>query len=391
MSVAAVIVAAGQARRFGGGENKVFARLAGRSVLEWSLGALGACSHITQFVLVAAQADLERARALAEEVLTPQPGREWRVCEGGVERYDSVRAGLAQVDAAAELVAIHDGARPLLTLALVERLLSAARESGAAIPALPISDTIVRAQDACVGDWVDRTSLYTVQTPQVFRREWILDAYARFDSYTGPVTDDATLVRRLGYPVRLVPGDPDNLKVTVPEDLTRASEILLRAAGEMRTGFGYDAHRFAEGRLLFLGGVPIPHPRGLVGHSDADVLLHAICDALLGAAALGDIGLHYPNTDPRYAGIASIELLRDVGGKLAQSGWGVVNVDAMLLAESPKIRPYVDSMRERITAALGIDAGRVSIKATTNEGLGFVGRGEGIAACATATVRRVRQ
>lgn len=380
MTAAALVVAAGRGERFGAAENKLLLPLAGRPVLVWTLLRLRACPRLTEFVIVAAERDREAVAALSERALRDRP---WQLATGGTTRSESVRSGLAALPANVDWVAIHDGARPLVAPALVERLLDAAQTVGAAIPALPVTDTIVRGRDDRLAAVVPREGLFTVQTPQVFRRTLIEAAYASAD---GPATDDATLVHRLGEPVRLVPGDPDNLKITVPADLERAERLL--AAGESRSGFGYDVHAFAEGRPLFLGGVQIPHPRGLAGHSDADVLLHAIADALLGAAALGDIGLHYPDNDPRFAGIASLTLLADVRQKLADAGWVPVHVDAMLVAEAPKIRAYVETMRARIAEALLVTPDRVSIKATTNEGMGFIGRREGIAAYATATIRR---
>jgi 2-C-methyl-D-erythritol 4-phosphate cytidylyltransferase/2-C-methyl-D-erythritol 2,4-cyclodiphosphate synthase len=256
------------------------------------------------------------------------------------------------------------------------------------LPATPDSDTLKRFLDGSATlETVDRRELYGVQTPQVFRLGLLLEAYrsAQAEGFAG--TDDGSYVERLGHPVTLVPGERNNLKITVAEDLRMAEGLL--SGGAVRTGFGYDVHQLVPGRPLVLGGVALEHPAGLGldGHSDADVLLHAIADALLGACALGDIGEHFPNTDPRYAGISSLVLLRVVADKVRESGFDIVNVDAMLLAERPKIRPHVDRMRANIAEALRIDPGGVSVKATTNERLGFEGREEGMAAHAVATVR----
>lgn len=384
--VTGIVAAAGKGRRFGASENKVFAPLRGRTVLHHSLDALARCPDVDRLVIVTAADDLERVREIAGSFTKVHA-----VCEGGAERYHSVRNALAQVPEGTELVAIHDGARPLISPALVSAVVQAARESGAALPATAVSDTLKRSPDGnATVETVDRRTLYGVQTPQVFRLELLLRAFqaAEAEGFTG--TDDASYVERLGHPVRLVPGERTNIKITVAEDL-RMAEALMGRRPTIRTGFGYDVHRLVPGRPLVLGGVELEHPTGLglEGHSDADVLLHAIADALLGAAALGDIGLHFPNTDPQYRGISSLVLLREVAGKLRAGGWEIVNVDAMLLAERPKIRPHVDQMRERIAEALETSVEQISLKATTNERLGFEGREEGIAAHAVATIQAV--
>jgi 2-C-methyl-D-erythritol 4-phosphate cytidylyltransferase/2-C-methyl-D-erythritol 2,4-cyclodiphosphate synthase len=386
VTVAAVIVAAGRGRRLGAGTNKVFLELSGRPLLWWTLRAFESCAAVSEVVLVVG-ADEE---GWSEELVRRAGfARVRAICPGGASRGESVQTGLARVSEAAELIAVHDGARPLVTPALIAACVEAAARHGAALPALPVTDTLKRAaDDGTIAATVDRAGLYGVQTPQVFRRAVLLEAYARARSDGFAGTDDASLVERLGHPVHLVPGDPDNLKVTVPDDLPRAAGILERRhpPGETRVGMGYDVHRLVPGRPLWLGGVAIPHSHGLEGHSDADVLLHALCDALLGAAGLGDIGLHFPNTDPRYAGIASIELLRATVRLLAGAGWEPRQVDVTLLAEAPKIRPHVPAMQSALAATLGCPAHRVNVKATTSEGLGFVGRQEGMAAWAVATI-----
>jgi 2-C-methyl-D-erythritol 4-phosphate cytidylyltransferase/2-C-methyl-D-erythritol 2,4-cyclodiphosphate synthase len=383
--VTAILAAAGRGRRFGAPENKVFAPLAGKTVLHWSLAALERCPDVDAVVVVTAADDLSRVRALAAGC-----SKAHAVCEGGAERHDSVWNALQAVPSGTELVAVHDGARPLASPELISAVIHAARLHGAALPAGPVSDTLKRSEDGAEAwETVDRSGLYAVQTPQAFHYDLLVRAYrsARDEGFSG--TDDASYVERLGHPVRLVPGGRENLKITVAEDL-RMAEALLAGSLSLRTGFGYDVHRLAPGRPLVLGGVLLEHPEGLGldGHSDADVLLHALADALLGAAALGDIGEHFPNTDPRYRGVSSLLLLAEVAGKLRQAGWEPVNVDAMLLAERPRIRPYVDAMRGCIAEALGVGVDAVSVKATTNERLGFEGREEGMAAHAVATIRR---
>jgi 2-C-methyl-D-erythritol 4-phosphate cytidylyltransferase/2-C-methyl-D-erythritol 2,4-cyclodiphosphate synthase len=384
--VTAIVAAAGRGRRFGAGENKVFAPLAEKTVLHWSLHQLQASGAVDSLVIVTGREDLERVRVVA----APFPNVR-AVVEGGAERYDSVQAALAALPAETEIVAVHDGARPLATPALIASVIREARVHGAALPATPVSDTLKRSDAGEeTRETVDRRGLYAVQTPQAFRRGLLVEAYRSAGEAGFAGTDDASYVERLGHPVRLVPGERNNLKITVQEDLKMA-EAILSPSPVVRTGFGYDVHRLVPDRKLMLGGVELTHPEGLGldGHSDADVLLHAISDALLGAAALGDIGEHFPNTDDRYRGISSLVLLSAVGTLLRERGWEPVNVDAMLLAERPKIRPHVDTMRRRIAEALEIGADCVSIKATTNETLGFVGREEGMAAHAVATIRRV--
>jgi 2-C-methyl-D-erythritol 4-phosphate cytidylyltransferase/2-C-methyl-D-erythritol 2,4-cyclodiphosphate synthase len=382
--VVAIVAAAGRGQRFGGPENKVFSLLAGRPVLFWTLRALQRSPSVAEVLIATGPGEEERVRELAaaggfDKVRSTRPG--------GAERYETVWNALQALDPETTHIAVHDGARPLARPHLIEAVIAAALKHGAAVPAMPVVDTLKRSPDGTeTTETASRTGLYGVQTPQVFRRDWLEEAYcsARSASFAG--TDDAAYVERLGHPVRLVPGDRDNLKVTLPADLKDAERLLLAGAAT-RTGFGYDVHPLIDGRPLVLGGVLLEHPRGLEGHSDADVLLHAVCDALLGAACLGDIGLHFPNTDPRYRGIASLELLREVAAALAQAGFVPEHVDATLIAEAPKIRPHVDAMRANIAAALGLEAAAINVKATTSERLGFVGREEGMAAYAVATVR----
>jgi 2-C-methyl-D-erythritol 4-phosphate cytidylyltransferase/2-C-methyl-D-erythritol 2,4-cyclodiphosphate synthase len=388
--VTGIVAAAGRGRRFGAPDNKVFAPLHGRTVLHWSIDALVRSGVVDALVLVTGAEDLTRVHEAAAAFSAPI-----QVVAGGAERYDSVWNALQAVPAGTEWVAIHDGARPLVRPELVRDCVAAARESGAALPAYPVSDTLKRSGDGReTVETVERGGLFAVQTPQVFALELLRHAYREARTSGVPGTDDASFIERLGHPVTLVPGDRTNLKVTLPEDLRLAEgwmrEESLAPVLDRRTGFGYDVHRLVAGRPLVLGGVALSHPDGvgLEGHSDADVLLHAISDALLGAAALGDIGLHFPNTDERYRGISSLVLLQTVREKLAAAGWRVGNVDAMVVAERPRLRPHVDTMRGHIAGVLGIAVERVNIKATTNERLGFEGREEGIAAHAVATVER---
>jgi 2-C-methyl-D-erythritol 4-phosphate cytidylyltransferase/2-C-methyl-D-erythritol 2,4-cyclodiphosphate synthase len=306
---------------------------------------------------------------------------------GGATRQATVRNALAHLPDGVRFVAVHDAARPLVSHALLDRLIATAMQYGTAIPALPVQDTLKRADNGrTVQATVAREGLYRVQTPQVFRADWLINAHRRAaEEGFEQATDDAQLLERAGYPVHLVDGDPRNLKLTTPDDL----HLLRLHIGEgalTRTGIGYDIHQLTEGRTLMLGGVAIEYPYGLQGHSDADVVLHAICDALLGAAALGDIGQHFPNTDPRWKDASSLTLLQQVRTLLAQHGWQPLNIDAMALAEAPKLAPYIPEMRQRIAHTLGILPEQVSIKATTNEGMDAVGARRAIACYAVAAI-----
>jgi 2-C-methyl-D-erythritol 4-phosphate cytidylyltransferase/2-C-methyl-D-erythritol 2,4-cyclodiphosphate synthase len=355
-------------------------------MLAWSLSALDRTRTIGSVVVVAGVHTLE---AVAHLVRDGGFSRVQAIVAGGERRQDSVAVGLAALPEQTEIVVIHDGARPLANAELFDRCVQAATESGAAIAAIPVADTLKRVDGQVIRGTVDRSGLWAAQTPQAFRLETLRRALAA--SAGEDVTDEARLCEAVGIPVTVVPASLANLKVTHPEDIAVADALLraqqaLPAPGQTRVGIGYDSHRFAVGRRLVLGGVAIPHDRGLEGHSDADVLLHAIADAILGAAALGDIGQHFPPTDERFRDADSQDLLREVVQLVRDAGWASVNVDATILAEAPRIAPHVTAMRSRIAACLGIEVDAVGVKATTNEGMGAIGRGEGIAALATATL-----
>ena len=370
-TVTAILVAAGASRRMG--FDKLSYRLpGGATVLETSLQAFAAHPRVGQIVLVAG-ANLESCRALAARCAKP-----CTAVPGGATRADSVRAGLGAATGA--LVAIHDAARPFVSEAVITAALEAAERCGAAAPAARVKDTIKMAEAAGqVQQTPDRASLFAVQTPQCFSRALYLQALARVQGDKARlVTDDCSLFELAGFPVTLTQGDYANLKITTRED--------LKGERTMRFGHGYDVHRLVEGRRLILGGVDIPYEKGLLGHSDADVLLHAVADALLGAAALGDIGQHFPDSDPRYKGADSLKLLQAVGDMLRKAGYTVGNIDATILCQAPKLAPYIPLMRQNIAACLGMDVGRVSVKATTEEHLGFTGAGQGIAAHAVAGI-----
>ena len=366
-TVTAIIVAAGSSTRMG--FDKLLYSWGGKPVLARTIQALDTHSLIHQVVVVASEGNIETIRKLVDACTKPAV-----VVQGGATRAASVRAGLKW--AKGEFVAIHDGARPFVSEQLIERTLRAAFETGAAAPAVPVKDTIKRAQEGFVVETPPRSSLYAVQTPQVFETE----AYRRVLEHNGDdaVTDDCQLFEQSGLPVRLVEGEYENYKITTPEDLKEE---------RMRIGHGYDVHRLVEGRKLILGGVEIPHETGLLGHSDADVLTHAVMDALLGAAALGDIGQHFPDSDPAYKGANSLQLARHVANLLQTHGLRIGNVDATILCQAPKLAPHIPAMRRNLADALGIAVEDMSVKATTEEKLGFTGEKLGIAVHAVALLR----
>jgi 2-C-methyl-D-erythritol 4-phosphate cytidylyltransferase / 2-C-methyl-D-erythritol 2,4-cyclodiphosphate synthase len=315
------------------------------------------------------------------------------LCVGGVTRQESVRAGLASLDADPnDIVLVHDGARPCISRQVIERCIEAVHENGSALVALPISETVKFAGDGgVVAATRDRDRLWCAQTPQGATAKIMQDAFslAKVDGFAG--TDESSLIERLPgcSPPKLVLGVRENIKITSREDMEFAERWLAAGKGNqpsVRVGVGYDIHRLTTGRKLVLGGIEIVSDVGLLGHSDADVVLHAICDALLGAAGLPDIGCLFPNDDDRFAGINSVRLLEDVVARVLASGYRVVNVDCCVIAERPKISPYAAQMRATIAAAIRTDESCVSVKATTNEGIGALGAGEGIACHATAVI-----
>jgi 2-C-methyl-D-erythritol 4-phosphate cytidylyltransferase/2-C-methyl-D-erythritol 2,4-cyclodiphosphate synthase len=466
--VYALIPAAGRGARFGSSDNKVFAPLLGRPLLGWTIQAFANCDAIHKIVLIGSASDLPRLREIGTQY---GGGKLHTVVEGGADRQSSVRLGLAACSQA-EYIVVHDGARPCVTPELITASIDAVRESDAVTVALPLTDTLNRfsinsSDHLYVEEPIQRDNTCAIQTPQAFRTTFLQQAH---DSALGnnlTVTDDASVIRAIGGQVRIVPGSPENLKVTRPGDIALAEAILLRrhtpppfpccasatdlpSEGEgafaseeiraspkpeadvspsdpvsaedkitpvqnapspsegrsvalaqqgkgggvplpFRIGYGYDVHPFADGRPMYLGGVHFPEAdRGLLGHSDADALLHAVCDALLGAAGLGDIGKHFPPSDNRHKDRRSTEFLREVGQSIHTAGWQVGNMDVMVLAETPRVGPRVEEIRITIAEILGISPEQISIKATTNEGMGFVGRGEGIAVHATALLMALR-
>src|SRR6478672_10214769 len=375
MTLTALIVAAGKGERLGGGVPKQFRLLGGKPVLRWAVESLIRHPGVRTARVVVGQGQQERATAaLAGLDVGP-------LIEGGVERADSVRAGLAAVEGDAVLV--HDAARPFCPEAVVDRLLASLEFFEGAAPVIPVGDTLARIGET-LADPVDRDGLARVQTPQAFRLRALKSAY---ELWRGPSpTDETTVLRVAGMKVAAVEGDPALDKLTLPADFDRAEQWL---AGRLipRTGMGFDVHAFGGTGPIMLGGVEIPHERGLSGHSDADVILHAITDALLGAAGLGDIGEHFPPSDQRWRGAASALFLAHAVDLLRAKGALIDHIDCTVIAEEPKIGPHRAAMRERIATIAGLRLDQVSIKATTTEGLGFTGRREGIAAQAVASIR----
>ncbi len=376
MEFAGVVVAAGSGSRAGAGAAKQWRSLAGRPVLRWSVEALLDAGAAEVVVVIPAGADAEAARAL--EGLSG-----WRTVAGGATRTDSVRAGLAAVrveDAAA--VMIHDAARPLLATDVVNRLLEALRESDAALPVLPVADSLKRDGGGVSAGAVAREGLVRAQTPQAFRLGALRAAYACWPE-DGAATDDVTVFEAAGGRVALVPGDPALMKLTYPEDFAMAEALI---AWETRIGLGLDAHRWGPGDTVWLCGVPISHDQTLVGHSDADAGLHALTDAILGALGDGDIGDHFPPTDPQWKGARSDQFLVHAVERVRARGGRLVNVDVTLVCEQPRIKPHRAAMKARLAELLGLPLDAVSVKATTTEGMGFAGRQEGLAAQAIAAV-----
>ena len=381
----ALVVAAGRGRRFGGESPKQYASLAGRPLLRHSLAAFAAHPGIDAVRAVIHPDDRAHYEAAADGLglLAPVPG--------GGSRQESVRLGLESLEGTAPgRVLIHDGARPFVEPALIDRVLDALERAPGAIAALPVTDTLKRGEAERIAGTVRREGLWRAQTPQGFRFEDILAAH-RAARDTPDLTDDAAVAERAGLEVLLVEGSPANLKVTTPRDLARAERWLAGGMGgaggeEIRTGFGFDVHRFGPGDRVRLCGVELPNDAGLVGHSDADVGLHAAVDAILGALAAGDIGEHFPPSDPQWKDADSGRFARHAADLVAARGGRIVNLDVTLICERPRIGPHRAAMTARLAELLGIDPGRVSVKATTTERLGFTGRGEGIAAQAIAGV-----
>jgi 2-C-methyl-D-erythritol 4-phosphate cytidylyltransferase / 2-C-methyl-D-erythritol 2,4-cyclodiphosphate synthase len=386
---AALIVAAGRGTRAGPWKiPKQFQSIGGRSVLSHTLDAFLSHPKIGKIQLVIGSGDAAQYNLIAphmEHVLPP--------VVGGRTRQESVLAGLkALAPHSPRHVLIHDAARPFVDVELITVVVDALELFEAVVPTLPVSSTL-KIVDAGgeVTATLPRDRLHAAETPQGFRFDTILDAHRKAAAEGRDFTDDAAVAEWAGIAVRTVPGDPANIKLTTAADIVAANRRLAMDAalrlGDVRVGNGYDIHAFGPGNEVMLGGVAIPHARGLVGHSDADVALHALTDALLGALAEGDIGAHFPPNDPQWRGASSDRFLADAASRVAVRGGVIAHLDLTIVAESPRVGPHRDAMRQRIAGICGIAIDRVAVKATTNEGLGFIGRGEGIAAYATATIR----
>jgi 2-C-methyl-D-erythritol 4-phosphate cytidylyltransferase/2-C-methyl-D-erythritol 2,4-cyclodiphosphate synthase len=382
--VTAIIAAGGRGARMGGDRPKQLLSLGGATILQRSVAAFDRCDRVDEIVLVVPP-ELATDTSLAS---TPD-GTPLRVVPGGTRRQDSVARGFDASSSSSEILVVHDAARPLCPTELIVRTIEAAARHGAAIAALPAQDTVKQraaGDDRFVGRTLARQCIVLAQTPQAFRREVLAEA-VRLGRRGVEATDEAVLAERAGYRVALVEGDPQNIKITTERDLSLARRLLGDTMVTERVGFGYDLHRLVEGRPLVLGGIRIPHDRGLAGHSDADAVCHAVADAILGAAASGDIGRHFPDTDPRWEGASSIELLRAVVDLVRSRGFVVVNLDVVVVAERPRIGPHADRMRVAVASAVGLEPGAVSIKGKTNEGMDATGRGEAIATHAVALLR----
>jgi 2-C-methyl-D-erythritol 4-phosphate cytidylyltransferase/2-C-methyl-D-erythritol 2,4-cyclodiphosphate synthase len=377
MSFSGVVVAAGEGLRAGPGEPKAWRMLGGRALVRWSVEGLLAAGA-REVVVVVARDRLTQV----DEALAGLAG--WTAVTGGRTRADSVQAGLAALTCGRnQPVLVHDAARPFVTRAHVDRLLAALELADGAVPTLPVPDTLKRG-DGLVDETVSRDGLWRAQTPQAFRFAKLKAAYRRWPASEEP-TDDARVVERAGGSVAMVPGDPMLMKLTYPEDFAMA-EHLAASRRITRTGFGVDAHRFGPGQVVWLGGIRIEHDLGLVGHSDADAGLHALTDAVLGAIAEGDIGDHFPPSSPKWKGASSDQFLIHAVNLVKAKGGRMISADLTLICERPKIGPHRDAMRARIAELLGLPIDRVSVKATTTEGMGFTGREEGIMAQAVAVV-----
>jgi 2-C-methyl-D-erythritol 4-phosphate cytidylyltransferase/2-C-methyl-D-erythritol 2,4-cyclodiphosphate synthase len=391
MFVSAILAAGGRGTRLGAATPKQMLSLGERTILQRSFDIVDRHDRIDEIV-IALPPDL----AWSPPAYLISARKPVRIVDGGNRRQDSVANAFAQVSRSATIIVIHDAARPFATEDLFTRVIEAAAKGGAAIAALQASDTVKEATAApgvrIVARTIDRESVYMAQTPQAFTRDVLEHAIALGRESLGPATDEASLAEQAGHSVRLVDGEPTNIKITTQHDLD-VSNAFLGSRQQMSTptriGTGYDLHRLEAGRPLIIGGVQIPHETGLAGHSDADVLCHAVTDAILGAAAAGDIGQHFPDTDSKWKGANSIELLKAAVSIVRAAGYTLVNVDAVVIAERPKIAPHIAAMRANLAQAIGIDVSAIGVKGKTNEQVDALGRNEAIAVHAVALIRHV--
>jgi len=384
LHVSALIAAGGRGSRFGAAQPKQFLSLGGRSILERSVDAFRNCPVIDDLVVAVPPEVAENPPASLLSGSKPI-----EIVAGGTRRQDSVANAFARVVDRADIVVIHDAARPFVTDDTIRRTVAAAIESGAAIAAIAAHDTVKRANASrLVMATLPREEIFLAQTPQAFRTAVLKDALA----LTSDATDEAMLAEQAGHAVQIVEGDPRNVKITTPADLAVAERLFglsSHATPVMRIGNGYDLHRLVSDRPLILGGVTIPFEKGLLGHSDADAICHAVTDAVLGAAGAGDIGRHFPDNDPAWKGANSLELLRKAMTIVTGAGFSVVNVDVVVIAQKPKLVPYVDAIRANLAGALDCDVTQISVKGKTNEGVDSMGAGESIAVHAVALLTRI--
>jgi 2-C-methyl-D-erythritol 4-phosphate cytidylyltransferase/2-C-methyl-D-erythritol 2,4-cyclodiphosphate synthase len=386
--VAAIIPAAGSGIRMGLSAPKQFLELAGVPILVHTLRIFQQIDAVGHIVVAAPPDSCSRVEGLVQDYhLT----KVFRVIAGGEKRQDSVLAGLEALPAEVELVLVHDGVRPFVPVSVVENCLLKAEKNGAAMVAVPVKDTLKSvSSDKMIEKTIDRKGVWQAQTPQAATKALLKEAYARAAAKKDFVaTDEAALLELLGHPVKVVEGSEKNIKITRPEDLVLAKGILMESGKELKssagskrylTGYGYDAHRLVSGRRLILGGEEIPYDKGLLGHSDADVLTHALCDAMLGAAGAGDIGSLYPDTEPEFKDIRSLAILENVAGLIGEKGFVLANADITVVAQKPKLAPYFGAMKKNIAKACAVDPACINLKATTTEEMGFEGRGEGMSA-----------
>ena len=379
MHVSAIIAAGGRGSRFGGAQPKQLQMLAGVPILKRTVDAFLQGYAFDEVIVALPAENAAHPPSYLDDVI---------VVEGGERRQDSVANAFRAVAPSSQIIVIHDAARPLVSSTLIERTIDGASKHGAAIAALQARDTVKRTDGSrIIRGTIPREEVFLAQTPQAFRVGVLRDALA-LASTAADATDEAMLAEQAGHSVYLVEGDPRNLKITTPEDLEIAERLAPAdgRAASIRIGNGYDLHRLVEGRPLILGGVAIPFDKGLDGHSDADVVCHAVTDAILGAASAGDIGRHFPDTDAAFTGANSIELLKRGVAVVRAAGYHVSNVDVVVIAQRPRLTPHIDAMRERLAGAIGIDPQRVSVKSKTNEGVDATGTGDAIAVHAVALI-----
>ncbi len=370
-TISAIIVAAGKSTRMG--QNKILMKIMGKSVLVHTVGAIEKADICDETIVVASEENIPAFREELKEF------ENITIVAGGKTRGESVYNGI--MEAKGDFVLIHDGARPLVSQEIIKNTVETALKTGAAAAGVAPKDTIkVVSKEKVIESTVDRKCAILIQTPQVFGREMIKDAYEKFGF---DETDDCALVEKAGGKISVTEGSYENIKITTPEDIFTATRIL-GGGNAMRIGTGFDTHKLVQGRDLIIGGVKIPHDKGLLGHSDADVLCHAIIDALFGAAALGDIGRHFPDTDEKYKGADSIALLSEAARLIREKGYEIGNIDSTIIVQKPKMAPHIEKMRENLALAMGVEIEKVSVKAKTNEQMGFTGREEGIEARAVA-------